>query len=113
MSDASFIQFRRLVHLNYLRTLPGALDRGACGPYVADTMLRQRRDSREFDFFVATVAIAIGFTITFVFNVPVNDQLETEMPAPANARKVWVPLVAGKRRTSVRTIFGCWGLSLK
>ncbi len=109
MSDASFIQFQQIVHLNYLRTLPALSIVALVAPIVWLIMLRQRRDSREFRLLVvATVAIAIGFTITFVFNVPVNDQLETWNPAapPANAREVWV---RWEKAHVVRTIFWMLG----
>lgn len=71
-------------------------------------MLRHRRDTAEFKIVLAaTIAIAIGYTITFVFNVPVNDQLETWNAAapPANAREIWS---RWENANVVRTVF--WGL---
>ena len=109
MSDASFIQFQQIVHLNYLRTLPALSTLALLAPIVWLILLRNRRSSREFKVvFGATVLIAIGFTITFVFNVPVNDQLETWNPAapPANAREVWA---LWEKAHVVRTIFWMLG----
>jgi uncharacterized membrane protein len=109
MSDASFIQFQQIVHLNYLRTLPVLSMLALAAPIVWLILLRHRRNSREFKLLLgATVAIAIGFTITFVFNVPVNDQLETWNPAapPTNAREVWM---RWEKAHVVRTIFWMLG----
>lgn len=76
-------------------------------------MLRKRRDSAEFKIlFGATIAIAIGYTITFVFNVPVNDQLETWNAAapPPNAREIWNEW---EKAHVVRTIFWLLGFLLE
>ena len=105
MSEASFIQFQQIVHLNYLRVLPALSLLALVAPIAWLFLLRHRRGSREFRLLlVATVAIAIGFTITFVYNVPVNDQLETWNPAapPANAREIWS---RWEKAHVVRTIF--------
>src|SRR6478735_7377660 len=81
MNASSFIQFQQIVHINYLRTLP------------------------------ALSTIAVGYTITFVFNVPVNNQLETwDFAAPpANAREIWSHW---EKAHVVRTIFWVTGFFL-
>ena len=92
MSASSFIQFQQIVHLNYLRTLPALSTIALVAPVLWLITLRARRDTAQFKLVVfATIAIAIGYTITFVFNVPVNNQLEiwsADAP-PANAREIW------------------------
>jgi uncharacterized membrane protein len=113
MSESSFIQFQQIVHLNYLRTLPALSTLALAAPVLWLIMLRDQRDSGEFKLLLgATAAIAVGFTITFVFNVPVNDQLETWNAAapPANAREVWN---RWENAHIVRTIFWMAGFFLE
>src|SRR5437660_3107441 len=93
MNASSFIQFQQIVHISYLRTLPALSTIAVAAPILWLIILRTRRDSAEFKILLdATVAIAVGYTITFVFNVPVNNQLETwDFAAPpANARELWI-----------------------
>ena len=54
----------------------------------------------------ATLAIAVGFAITFIYNVPVNDLLETwnYNSPPSNARELWQPWESAH---VIRTVF--WG----
>jgi len=92
MSASSFIQFQQIVHINYLRTLPALSTIALVAPVLWLIMLRARRDTAQFKILLcATIAIAIGYTITFIFNVPVNNQLETWSAAapPNNAREIW------------------------
>jgi uncharacterized membrane protein len=113
MSASSFIQFQQIVHVNYLRTLPALSTIALAAPILWLIMLRARRDSPEFKLLVAvTVVIAIGYTITFVFNVPVNNQLETWNAAapPANAREIWSQW---EKAHVVRTIFWMAGFFLE
>ncbi len=112
MNDSSFVQFQQIVHINYLRTLPALSTLALVAPILWLVMLRGRRDSVEFRFLLgATIAIAIGYTITFVFNVPVNDQLETWNAAapPANAREIWSHW---EKAHVVRTMFWTLGFFL-
>jgi uncharacterized membrane protein len=105
MSASSFIQFQQIVHINYLRTLPALSTVAIAAPIMWLIMLRRRRNISEFKVLLtATIAIAIGYTITFVFNVPVNNQLETWNVAapPANAREIWSQW---EKAHVVRTIF--------
>jgi len=105
MSASSFIQFQQIVHINYLRTLPALSTVAIAAPIMWLIMLRRRRNIAEFKVLLtATIAIAIGYTITFVFNVPVNNQLETWNVAapPANAREIWSQW---EKAHVVRTIF--------
>ena len=81
--------------------------------YRVAHILRARRDTAQFKLVVfATIAIAIGYTITFVFNVPVNNQLEiwsADAP-PANAREIrsqW------EKAHVARTIFWALGFFLE
>lgn len=113
MSVSSFVEFQQIVHLNYLRTLPALSGVALAAPIVWLVMLRAQTKGTEFKvLLVATLAILIGFTITFVFNVPVNDQLETWNVAapPANAREIW-----SRWETAhvVRTIFWTVGFFLE
>jgi uncharacterized membrane protein len=92
MSTSSFVQFQQIIHTNYLRTLPALSTLALAAPILWLVILRSRRDSVEFKILVAAIlSIAIGYTITLVFNVPVNDQLETWNAAtpPPNAREIW------------------------
>ena len=113
MNESSFIQFQQIVHINYLRTLPALSTIAIVAPILWLIMLRARRDSAEFKVLAgATVAIAIGYIITFVFNVPVNNQLETwnVTAPPANAREIWSQW---EKAHVMRTIFWVIGFSLE
>ena len=113
MSASSFIQFQQIVHTNYLRTLPALSTVALAAPILWLIILRSRRETAEFKILLgATVAIAIGYTITFVFNVPVNNQLETwDFAAPpANAREIWSQW---EKAHVVRTIFWVVGFFLE
>jgi len=113
MSASSFIQFQQIVHINYLRTLPALSTVAIAAPIMWLIMLRRRRNIAEFKVLLtATIAIAIGYTITFVFNVPVNNQLETWNVAapPANAREIWSQW---EKAHVVRTIFWVVGFFLE
>lgn len=113
MNASSFVQFQQIVHVNYLRTLPALSTLALAAPILWLVMLRDRRDSAEFKVLLgATVAIAIGYTITFVFNVPVNNQLETWNFAapPANAREIWSQW---EKAHVVRTVFWVLGFFLE
>lgn len=113
MNAPSFIQFQQIVHINYLRTLPALSTVAIVAPLVWLIMLRARRNSAEFKVLLgATIAIAVGYTITFVFNVPVNNQLETWniTDPPANAREIWSQW---EKAHVVRTIFWVFGFFLE
>jgi uncharacterized membrane protein len=113
MNASSFIQFQQIVHINYLRTLPALSTIAVAAPILWLIILRTRRDSAEFKILLgATVAIAVGYTITFVFNVPVNNQLETwDFAAPpADAREIWSHW---EKAHVVRTIFWVTGFFLE
>jgi uncharacterized membrane protein len=119
-----FVQFQQIIHYNYLKVLPAVSLVALLAPLAWLVVLfrsRQRSsgaDRRvtawpgssytEFRIVVgATLCIAIGFAITFIFNVPVNDLLETwdYSSPPANARELWQPWELAH---VVRTPF--WGL---
>jgi uncharacterized membrane protein len=113
MSPSSFVQFQQIVHINYLRTLPALSTAALAAPILWLVMLRDRRDSVEFKIlFTAVITIAIGYTITFVFNVPVNNQLETWAVAapPPNAREIWSQW---EKAHVVRTVFWVVGFFLE
>ena len=113
MNSSSFVQFQQIVHINYLRTLPALSTIAVAAPILWLIILRTRRDSAEFKILLgATVAIAVGYTITFVFNVPVNNQLETwDFAAPpADAREIWSHW---EKAHVVRTIFWVTGFFLE
>jgi len=113
MSASSFVQFQQIVHINYLRTLPALSTIAVVAPIVWLILLRTRRNSAEFKILLgAVVTLAIGYTITFVFNVPVNNQLETwDFAAPpANAREIWSHW---EKAHVVRTVFWMVGFFLE
>jgi uncharacterized membrane protein len=113
MNASSFVQFQQIVHTNYLRTLPALSTVAVAAPILWLVMLRARRDSVEFRVLLAaTIAIAIGYAITYVFNVPINNQLETWNAAapPANAREIWSQW---EKAHVIRTIFWVVGFCLE
>jgi uncharacterized membrane protein len=113
MNAPSFIQFQQIVHINYLRTLPALSTVAIAAPLLWLIMMRNRRVSAEFEVVLgATIAIAVGYTITFVFNVPVNNELETwnSAASPTNAREIWSPW---EKAHVVRTIFWVFGFFLE
>jgi uncharacterized membrane protein len=74
MSASSFVQFQQIVHINYLLTLPALSTVALATPILWLVLLRARRHSAEFKVLLgATIAILIGYTITLVFNVPINN----------------------------------------
>lgn len=92
MGPSSFIEFQQIVHLNYLLTLPAVSWLAIIAAVLWLVMLRHQRASLEFKvMLVATVAIIIGQVITFVINVPINNQLEAWSVAapPPDARAIW------------------------
>ena len=113
MNMSSTIEFQQIIHTNYLLTLP-ALSTIALGTAILwMVMVCDRRGEAEFKaLFVAAIAIAIGYTITLVFNVPVNNALETWKAAapPANARDIWN---RWEEAHVVRTVFWMAGFFLE
>ena len=92
MSPSSFIEFQQIVHLNYLLTLPALSWLAIVATVLWLFMVRSRRDSLEFRALLAAgAAIIVGQAITFILNVPINNQLETWSVAvpPENAREIW------------------------
>ena len=113
MNASSFVQFQQIVHINYLRTLPALSTVAVAAPILWLVTLRARRDSAEFKVLLgATVALVIGYTITLVFNVPINNQLETWNVAtpPANAREIWGQW---EKAHVIRTIFWVVGFFIE
>ncbi len=113
MSVSSFVEFQQIVHINYLLTLPALSTIALATPILWLVLLRNRRDSGEFKILLAaTLAIAIGFAITLVLNVPVNNQLETWNAAspPGNAREIWS---TWEKAHVVRTVFWVVGFFLE
>jgi uncharacterized membrane protein len=113
MGTTSFIEFQQIVHINYLLVLPALSTIAAGAPVPWLVVLRRERGTLEFTTVLcAAVAIVIGYTITLVVNVPVNDQLESWTLAgpPADAREIW-------RRWEiahvVRTVFWVAGFFLE
>ena len=108
MNESSFVQFQQIVHINYLRMLPALSTVAIAAPILWLIILRTRGDTAEFKILLgATVAVAIGYTITFVFNVPVNNQLETwnfTAAPPADA----VRFGANGRKLTWREQFSGW-----
>lgn len=113
MSASSFIEFQQIIHNNYLRPLPALSTIAAGLPILWLVLLRGRRQDPEFKLVLgAAVAIMTGFLITLVFNVPVNDQLESWNPAspPVNVREIWRQWETAH---IVRTIFWTLGFLLE
>ena len=113
MSDSSFIELQQIVHVNYLRTLPALSSAAVIAPIVWLFMWRSRRGHVEFGLLLAAaIALVIGQAITFLINVPINDQLESWRAAspPSNARQIW-----SRWETAhiVRTIFWVGGFLLE
>ena len=113
MSDASFIELQQIVHINYLRTLPALSSAAVLAPIVWLFFWRARRGRAEFaTLLAAIIALVIGQAITFLINVPINDQLEGWSAAnpPSNARQIW-----SRWETAhiVRTIFWVGGFLLE
>ena len=113
MSVSSVIEFQQIIHTNYLLSLPALSTIALLAPIVWAVSLRDRRGSSEFKLVLAAIiAIAIGYTITMIFNVPVNNQLETWNAAapPADAREIW-----SRWETAhvVRTVFWVLGFILE
>jgi len=92
MAAGSFIEFQQIVHINYLRVLPALSTIAVAAAVAWAVTLRNQRAIAEYRLVLgAVIALAIGYTITLVFHVPINNQLETWSTAapPANAHEVW------------------------
>ncbi len=113
MPPSAFVQFQQIIHYNYLKVLPAFSSAALLTPILWAFLIRRRRNEAEFKILlVAIVAIAVGFTITFMYNVPVNDLLETwnYNSPPANARELWQPWESAH---AVRTVFWIAGFLLE
>lgn len=113
MPLSGFVQFQQIIHYNYLKVLPAFSSAALLAPILWAYLLRRRRGDAEFKTLLgAIVAIAVGFTITFVYNVPVNDLLETWSynSPPSNARDLWQPW---EKAHVVRTVFWITGFLLE
>ena len=109
----AFVQFQQIIHYNYLKVLPAFSMLALLAPILWAFLVRKRKSDAEFKILLAAiVAIAVGFTITFVYNVPVNDQLESwnYNSPPANARELWHPWEIAH---NVRTVFWAAGFLLE
>lgn len=106
MSLSGFVQFQQIIHYNYLKVLPGVSLAALLAPVAWLVLVRRHRVEFRILLF-ATLAIAVGFAITFIYNVPVNDVLESwnYNSPPSNARELWQPWESAH---VVRTIF--WGV---
>lgn len=92
MPLAGFVQFQQIIHYNYLKVLP-VLSMGA---FIAPIiwLVLVRRDKPQFRLLiVSALAIAAASAITFAYNIPVNDVLETwnYNSPPSDARELWQP----------------------
>lgn len=106
MPLSGFVQFQQIIHYNYLKVLPGLSLAALVAPIT--WLVLARHDRGEFRILLfATLSIATGFAITFIYNVPVNNILETwdYHSPPPNARELWQPWESAH---VVRTIF--WGV---
>ena len=113
MGTTSFIEFQQIVHINYLLVLPALSTIAAGAPVLWLVALRRERGALEFTIVLcAIVAIAIGYTITLVVNVPVNEALEswTLASPPADAREIWRQW---EKAHVVRTVFWVAGFFLE
>ena len=101
-----FVQFQQIIHYNYLRVLPGVSLVALLASISWLVLVRHHRVEFRILLF-ATLAIAVGFAITIIYNVPVNDLLETwnYNSPPSNARELWQPWESAH---IVRTVF--WGV---
>jgi uncharacterized membrane protein len=106
MPLSGFVQFQQIIHYNYLKVLPGVSLVALLAPVSWLVLVRHHRVEFRILLF-ATLAIAVGFAITFIYNVPVNDLLETwnHNSPPLNARELWEPWESAH---IVRTVF--WGV---
>ena len=92
MSLGGFVQFQQIIHYNYLKVLPALSMVALIAPIV--WLVLVRREKTQFRMLVvAALAIAAASAITFMYNVPVNDVLETWNPnsPPPDARELWQP----------------------
>jgi uncharacterized membrane protein len=113
MSASGFIELQQIVHINYLRTLPALSSAAVLAPVVWLFFWRSRRGSVEFGILLAAIiALVVGQAITFMVNVPINDQLESWSVAnpPSNAREIWSRWESAH---IVRTIFWVGGFLLE
>lgn len=113
MPLSGFVQFQQIIHYNYLKVLPAFSLAALISPILWAFLIRRRRSDAEFKILLAAiVAIGVGFTITFVYNVPVNDLLESwnYNSPPPNARELWQPW---ENAHVVRTVFWTAGFFLE
>lgn len=113
MPLTAFVQFQQVIHVNYLRVLPALSSVALFGSFLWLFLLRREVGGGAFAVLTAAViSIAVGFTITFLYNVPVNRHLESwdHSAPPADAREIW------RRWESahvVRTVFWVVGFVLE
>jgi len=111
MPLSGFVQFQQIIHYNYLKVLPGVSLIALVAP-IAWAVLARHRTVELGMVLGAVLAIAVGSAITFLYNVPVNDMLETwnHNSPPSNARELWQPWETAHL---VRTIFWTIGFILE
>jgi uncharacterized membrane protein len=111
MPLSGFVQFQQIIHYNYLKVLPGISLVALLASILWAVWVR--RNAVEFRLLlIAVLAIAAASAITFIYNVPVNDVLETwnYNSPPSNARELWQPWESAH---VIRTIFWVVGFVLE
>jgi uncharacterized membrane protein len=94
MSVSSFVQFQQIIHSAYLRVLPALSSIALAAPILWSILWRDQWGTAAYGALLgATFAVAAGFAITILVNIPVNHQLEQWDAAnpPADARAIWRP----------------------
>jgi uncharacterized membrane protein len=113
MSLSAFVQFQQIIHTNYLKVLPAISSAALLASIIWLILVWRTGAGSALPILIAAVvSIAIGFTITFLHNIPVNKHLESwdYSAPPTNAREIW------KRWESahvVRTLFWTAGFILE
>ena len=111
MALSGFVQFQQIIHYKYAKVLPGVSLVALLAPIF--WMALARRHAAEFRILLlAVLAIAVASAITFIYNVPVNDMLESwnYKSPPSNARELWQPWESAHL---VRTVFWAVGFVLE
>ena len=106
-----FVQFQQIIHYNYLKVLPGISLVALLASIIWAVWVR--RNALEFRLLlIAVLAIVAASAITFIYNVPVNDVLETwnHNSPPSDAKELWQPWESAH---VVRTIFWVVGFVLE
>jgi uncharacterized membrane protein len=113
LSASSFVQLQQIIHVHYVRFMPGLVLTALLSSVLWLVMVRSQWRTAEFWLVaISACGILVIAAATRAVNVPLNDQLMTWSVAspPANLRQIWAPW---ERINTLRSILATGALVLE